>query len=532
MNNIENEIAKVRVLPVVNIPKIALAVPLAEALKKGGMPALEVTLRSDCSLDAIRAIKESDCGIFVGAGTVLSIDDAERALDCGADFIVSPGCDDRLIDFCLENGVPIYPGCATPTEIQHCISKGLETIKFFPSELSGGVAAIKLISGPFPKVRFIPTGGITLKNLSEYMTLPSVLACGGSFMAPADVVKGREFEKITELCRDAASKSQPTHIAKKNPRIGILSLNPCVDKTLFFEKLPHDGVNVPTSSFTQAGGKGVNVARVLKTLGEDACLFTMTAGKNGELIEKLLKEEALSFESVHVSGNSREYITVIDKCGKQVAFKEKGPQISADERKRIEGAFDKFLASGIEFLCIADTLACAELTDFYAYAVEAAKRMNVKTLVDIDGEALKLALCKKPDIIKPNLDEYSALMGVEAQKIDIAHEINALFKNGIRHPIISLGKDGAASCDENGSFSAKAVGTKEVSAVGCGDSFVAGIAFGCTHGLSWRECIAEASAAAAANCEDTLAARQSADKIAEKLKAVKFFDITNTKKGE
>lgn len=207
MKNSEKAILDTGILPVINIPKTDIAVPLANAIKDGGISAMEVTLRSDCSLNVIKEIKNHCKEMYIGAGTVLSIEDVDNALEAGADFIVSPGCDKKIIDYCIGKAVPIYPGCSSPTEIQMCVSKGLKAIKFFPSELSGGNVAIKLISGPFPNVKFIPTGGITFSNLSEYMQNDKVLACGGSFMAPSDLVKNREFDKITELCRRAVKIS-------------------------------------------------------------------------------------------------------------------------------------------------------------------------------------------------------------------------------------------------------------------------------------------------------------------------------------
>lgn len=199
----ERAIADTGILPVINIPEIKLAVPLAQAIQRGGLSAMEVTLRSVCALDAVKAIKAACDRMYVGVGTVLSIEDAERALEAGADFIVCPGCDPGIIDACLERGVSVYPGCSSPSEIQMCLAKGISVIKFFPSEFSGGNEAIKLLSGPFAKARFIPTGGINFNNLSDYMGNKAVLACGGSFMAPASEVKNQNFDKVTELCRQA-----------------------------------------------------------------------------------------------------------------------------------------------------------------------------------------------------------------------------------------------------------------------------------------------------------------------------------------
>lgn len=209
---ISEKIGKAGVLPVINVPREDLAEPLAKALIEGGMTALEVTLRSDCSLAAIKKIKSTCPEFIVGAGTVLSTKAVDDALAAGADFIVSPGFDPELVSYCQERGVLIVPGCATPTEIQMGVKHGLTVLKFFPSELSGGVAAIKLLSGPFPGVKFVPTGGITLDNLASYLSCGKVLACGGSFMANSDQVKNGAFAEITESCKRALDISQKARI--------------------------------------------------------------------------------------------------------------------------------------------------------------------------------------------------------------------------------------------------------------------------------------------------------------------------------
>ena len=201
--HISESIAKAGVLPVINVPKTELALPLAKALMDGGMTALEITLRSDCSLEAIKIIKTQYPEFIVGAGTVLTTAAVDDAIAAGADFAVSPGFDPEITDYCAERGILAVPGCATPTEIQLAVKRGLTVLKFFPAELSGSVAAIKLLSGPFPTVRFVPTGGITFENLASYLACGKVLACGGSFMATGEQVKNGKFDEICDSCRRA-----------------------------------------------------------------------------------------------------------------------------------------------------------------------------------------------------------------------------------------------------------------------------------------------------------------------------------------
>ena len=191
------------ILPVINITEVELAKPLVTVLIEEGIHTIEVTLRSDCSLEAIAEIKKYFPDMVVGAGTVLDIEMIDKALAAGADYIVTPGFDVEMVEYCLKKGVEIFPGCSTATEMQKAYKMGLRILKFFPSELSGGVEAIKLLSGPFKGVKFVPTGGINYTNLDKYLSCEKVVACGGSYMATAEQLKNRDFEGIRLSCRKA-----------------------------------------------------------------------------------------------------------------------------------------------------------------------------------------------------------------------------------------------------------------------------------------------------------------------------------------
>ena len=201
------------VLPVINITSEDLAQPLAESLIDGGIPAIEVTLRSECSLKCIEIIKSAFPEMMVGAGTVLSVEGADSALAAGADYIVTPGFDEETVAYCMKKGIEIVPGCSTATEIQKAVKLGLKVLKFFPAELSGGLAAVKLLSGPFSGVKFLPTGGITFHNLGEYLKCDKVAACGGSFMATAEQLKNRKFDEIASACKKAMEISYGFELA-------------------------------------------------------------------------------------------------------------------------------------------------------------------------------------------------------------------------------------------------------------------------------------------------------------------------------
>ena len=190
------------VVPVLVIDDLAHATPLAEALVKGGLPALEVTLRTPCALDAIRAMAEVPGGV-VGAGTLLTRADVKAAKEAGATFGVSPGSTDALLDACAEFDLPLLPGAVTASEVMRLLEKGYTVQKFFPAEQSGGAAFLKSIGSPIPQVRFCPTGGISLKNAPDYLSLKNILCVGGSWVAPKEAMAAGNWEAITTLAAEA-----------------------------------------------------------------------------------------------------------------------------------------------------------------------------------------------------------------------------------------------------------------------------------------------------------------------------------------
>ncbi|MDD4679670.1 MAG: bifunctional 4-hydroxy-2-oxoglutarate aldolase/2-dehydro-3-deoxy-phosphogluconate aldolase [Clostridia bacterium] len=203
MENVLGKVSATGVLPVIKIEKLEDARPLALAFLVAGIGAMEVTFRNDVAADAVKAIKDAYPEMVVGAGTILSPNLARQAIGAGADFLVSPGYNPVTVSYCLEHGITIVPGCSTPTELETAVSAGLQTVKFFPAELGGGVVALKLLSGPFPNLQFIPTGGINYSNLRSYLSNGFVAACGGSFMAKATLIREGQWDKITENSRKA-----------------------------------------------------------------------------------------------------------------------------------------------------------------------------------------------------------------------------------------------------------------------------------------------------------------------------------------
>ena len=190
-------------VPVIKVKDAEDAVPLCRALKNGGLPVAEITFRTDAAEEAIRLVHEALPEVLLGAGTVLTCEQADRAWNAGAGYIVAPGLNPVVVKHCMEKGYPVLPGCANPSDIELALSLGLTTVKFFPSEALGGLKMIKAMSAPYGNVRFVPTGGITEKNLPEYLAFPKIAACGGSWMVPEDAIAAKDWDKIEKLAREA-----------------------------------------------------------------------------------------------------------------------------------------------------------------------------------------------------------------------------------------------------------------------------------------------------------------------------------------
>ena len=205
MNELLKQLGTIGVIPVVAIEDAADAPKLGKALLAGGLPCAEITFRTAAASEAIRAMTAECPDVLVGAGTVLTVDQAKTAVSVGAKFIVTPGFDAAVVDYCLANNVPITPGVMTPTEINMALNKGLNVLKFFPAEAAGGIKMLKAVGGPYVGVKFIPTGGINANNLADYLALPMVHACGGSFMVQKQMIAAGQFDEIRGLAETAVS---------------------------------------------------------------------------------------------------------------------------------------------------------------------------------------------------------------------------------------------------------------------------------------------------------------------------------------
>lgn len=205
MNVITDTIQKLGIVPVIKIEDPSQAVPLAKALARGGLPLAEVTFRTSAAAIAIRNIKKACPEICLGAGTVTTTDQADAALEAGASFLVSPGFNPRVVKYCIGKGVSVFPGTCTPGEMEQAMELGLDTVKFFPAEAAGGPAFLKAVGGPYPQLRFMPTGGVNPDNIGSYLKLKNVIACGGSWMVPEDRIAAKDYEAITRLASEAVA---------------------------------------------------------------------------------------------------------------------------------------------------------------------------------------------------------------------------------------------------------------------------------------------------------------------------------------
>ncbi len=203
MSNVSEKIQKMGVVPVVVLNDAKDAAPLAKALCEGGLPCAEVTFRTEAAEESIRIMATEYPQMLVGAGTVLTIDQVDRAVAAGAQFIVSPGFDPEIVDYCLSKNILVFPGCITPSEVAQAVKRGLEVVKFFPAEQFGGVSTIKALAAPYVGLKFMPTGGVNAKNLDSYLSCDKIVACGGSWMVKGSLIEEGKFDEIETLVKEA-----------------------------------------------------------------------------------------------------------------------------------------------------------------------------------------------------------------------------------------------------------------------------------------------------------------------------------------
>ncbi|MCG9552026.1 bifunctional 4-hydroxy-2-oxoglutarate aldolase/2-dehydro-3-deoxy-phosphogluconate aldolase [Vibrio sp. Isolate31] len=204
MTTLNEHLANLKVIPVIAINNVEDAIPLGHALLENGMPCAEITLRTECAIEAIRLMRKEFPDMLIGSGTVLTNEQVDASIEAGVDFIVSPGFNPRTVQYCIDKGVVIVPGVNNPSLVEKAMEMGLSTLKFFPAEASGGVGMLKALTAVYP-VNFMPTGGVSPKNVDEYLSIPSVLACGGTWMVPTKLMDEGKWDELGALVRDAVT---------------------------------------------------------------------------------------------------------------------------------------------------------------------------------------------------------------------------------------------------------------------------------------------------------------------------------------
>lgn len=280
MKTVADRIAELKILPVISLEREEDAADLAAALTAGGVPAAEVTFRTGCAAQAIRIMREAFPEMLVGAGTVLNPEQADAAIAAGAQFIVAPGFDPATVRHCLDRGIPVFPGCATASEVQQALDLGLNVLKFFPAEQCGGVGTLKALSAPFGQARWMPTGGIGPRNLKSYLDFPKVLACGGSFLATKEDIRAKDWEKVAEKCREtvrlirgisAEPAARSTLPGQGEKTYDVVAFG---EVLMRLSALPNRRIGDSPAFAAHIGGSELNVCSGLAGLGAAAGILT------------------------------------------------------------------------------------------------------------------------------------------------------------------------------------------------------------------------------------------------------------------
>lgn len=268
MNDVLKRISEIGLVPVIKIEDVDKAVPLAKALVAGGLPCAEVTFRTAEAEESIRRIAAEVPEMLVGAGTVLTTEQVDKAIEAGSKFIVSPGLNPKIVKYCIDKGVPITPGTSNPSDVEQAIELGLEVVKFFPAEAAGGINMIKSMAAPYVNMKFMPTGGINASNLNDYLSFDKIIACGGSWMVKEDLINSGNFDKITELTKEAVSQMLGFEIA----HIGINNDNEQEAEKVanLFGKLFNMPLKVGNSSIFASGSIEVMKSKFLGEKGHIA----------------------------------------------------------------------------------------------------------------------------------------------------------------------------------------------------------------------------------------------------------------------
>jgi len=526
-------IEKVGILPVIAVPSLEAAVPLARALVNGGIRAIEVTMRTPCALDAIKAMRRAFPEMAIGAGTILEEGQIAAARKAGADFLVSPGFDPAIVRAAQDAGVPIVPGVTNPTEVTAAVKMGLRLLKFFPSEASGGLAALTLLHGPFPDVKFIPTGGMTKQNIGSYLAKDFVAACGGSYMAKGADVKAGAWDKIAAACArcvDIARRARNPELGGKAfPRQKRLST--FVGFGDFLLRLSPPGYR----RFSQAPafetyytGAEANVCASLAVMGANARFVTRVP--DNPIAETGLGElRRLRVDVSHVvRGGERLGLYYVEKGASQrpskVVYDRMHSGVTTASRRDFDWTRILKGASHFHFTGITPALG-GELPAIVADACRVAKKAHAAISCDLnyrknlwspqEAKRTMTKLLPYVDYLIANEEDAEKVLGIKADDTDItggrlsrdgyadvARRLVAAFPN-IKAVAITLRRSISASDNIWGAMlyaGGKAYFSRDydvhiVDRVGGGDSFAAGLVYALGSGYGPQEVVEFAAAA-------------------------------------
>lgn len=541
MNTYER-IKECRMIPVIALDNVSDAKPLAKALYDGGLPCAEVTFRREGADLCIKAMKEEYPDMLVGAGTVLSKEQVDAALNAGAEFIVSPGLDEAIVSYCIEKNICVIPGVSTASDVAKAYSLGLKVVKFFPAEAAGGVKMLKALSAPYNMMTFMPTGGISKDNMASYYALKNVIACGGSFMIDAKAIKEGNFDKIKNLTKevveainalngnDSNKENNAFNPQKKNIDLSGLSDKKVITFGELMLRLAPEGylrfVQADTFEATFGGGEA-NVSISLANFGMNTSFVTkLPAHEIGQMSVNSLRKYGVD-TSLIVRGGKRVGIYYLEKGASQraskVIYDRAGSAIA--EASKSDFDWDKIFegAGWFHFTGITPALS-DELAEIALEACKKAKEKGIIVSCDLNyrnklwskekaGEVMG-KLCEYVDVCISNEEDANDVFKIKAPDTDVtAGEINSegykyvaevLKKRfGFSYVAITLRESisasdnrwGAMLYDGNDFYFSKKYNVHIVDRVGGGDSFGAGLIYSLTHNANPADAIEFAVAA-------------------------------------
>ncbi len=533
--NTYDRIKELKMIPVIALENPEDALPLAKALVEGGLPCAEVTFRFPNAEKVIKAMKDAYPDMLVGAGTVLSKEQVDLAMEAGAEFIVSPGFNEETVKYCLEKNIVVIPGCSCPSDIEKAYSLGLRTVKFFPAEASGGVKMLKALSAPYNMMSFMPTGGISKANMDSYYALKNVIACGGSFMIDSKAIKDGNFEVIKKLTEDVVKLLHKDEIIEKPIEKKKVNLSGLSDsKTVTFGelmlRLAPEGylrfVQADTFEATFGGGEA-NVSISLANFGMDTAFVTkLPSHEIGQMAVNSLRKYGVDTSKI-VRGGNRVGIYYLEKGASQrpskVIYDRANSAIA--EAKRNDFDWDKIFEGVKWFHFTGITPALSDETaEICLDACKAAKEKGIIISCDLNyrnklwskdkaGEVMG-KLCEYVDVCIANEEDANDVFKIKAPDTDVTsgtinsegykYVADELVKRfGFSYVAITLRESisasdnrwGAMLYDGNDYYFSKKYNVHIVDRVGGGDSFGAGLIYSLMHEYKGQEAIEFAVAA-------------------------------------